>query len=193
MPAKILAFSGSLRADSFNQRIVALAADMARARGAEATVLSLRDYPMPIFNQDDEDASGVPAEARAFREQLMNHDGFVIGCPEYNSSITAALKNAIDWATRAKAEGEGPLDCFAGKTVALTAASPGGFGGLRGLDHVREILNNVGCHIVPGMVAISAVHDAIDSDGKLTNDHARGSLESLVDTLVRTTSATARK
>ncbi|MEO0631967.1 MAG: NAD(P)H-dependent oxidoreductase, partial [Planctomycetota bacterium] len=79
MPAKILAFSGSLRADSFNQRIVALAADMARARGAEATVLSLRDYPMPIFNQDDEDASGVPAEARAFREQLMNHDGFVIG------------------------------------------------------------------------------------------------------------------
>ncbi|MEO1535871.1 MAG: NAD(P)H-dependent oxidoreductase, partial [Planctomycetota bacterium] len=193
MPAKILAFSGSLRADSFNQRIVALAADMARERGAETTVLSLRDYPMPIFNQDDEDASGVPAEARAFREQLMHHDGFVIGCPEYNSSITAALKNAIDWATRAKAEGEGPLDCFTGKVVALTAASPGGFGGLRGLDHVREILSNVGCHIVPGMVAIPAVHNAFDAGGNLTNDRARGSLESLVDNVVRTASATAQK
>lgn len=186
---KILAFSGSLRRDSFNQRVVAIAGDMARERGAEVTVISLGDYPMPIFNQDDEDSSGAPETARAFREQLMSHHGFIIGCPEYNSSITAALKNAIDWATRAKTGDEKPLACFAGKTVALTAASPGGFGGLRGLDHVREILGNVGCHVVPGMVAISAAHTAFDDAGALTNDRVRGSLESLMDGLVRTTAA----
>lgn len=186
MTTKILAFSGSLRKDSFNQRVVSAAADMARATGAEATVLSLRDYPLPIFNQDDEDSAGVPAEARAFREQLMSHHGFIIGCPEYNSSITAALKNAIDWASRAKAANEGPMDCFTGKAVALTAASPGGLGGLRGLDHVREILNNVGSVVVPGMVAIPSAHNAIDANGTIGNDRARGSLETLVGTLVRT-------
>ncbi len=189
MPPSILAFSGSLRRESFNQRIVALAGGMAVERGAHVDVISLRDYPIPVFNQDDEDTAGVPAEARAFRQELMAHDGFIVGCPEYNSSITAALKNAIDWATRAKAEGEGPLDCFRGKPVALTAASPGGFGGLRGLDHVRELLGNLGCHVVPGMVAIPSVHEALDAEGQLTNDRARGSLESLMDTLVRTTAA----
>ncbi|MEO1717443.1 MAG: NAD(P)H-dependent oxidoreductase [Planctomycetota bacterium] len=184
-PAKILAFSGSLRKESFNQKVVSFAAELARERGAEATVITLRDYPMPIFSEDDEKANGYPAEARAFREQLLSHDGFIIGCPEYNSSITAALKNAIDWATRAGKGDEHPLACFAGKAIALTAASPGGFGGLRGLDHVREILGNVNAHIVPGMVAIPSVHEAL-SDGKVTNDRSRDALESLVDTLIST-------
>lgn len=189
MTLRLLAFSGSLRRESFNLRVVAHAADIARARGAEVSVISLADYPMPVFNQDDESTTGVPAPARAFREQLNGHHGFIIGCPEYNSSITAALKNAIDWASRAKLEGEKPLGCFAGKAVALTAASPGALGGLRGLDHVREILGNVGCHVVPGMAAIPGVHEAFGPDGSLTNDRARGSLESLVDALVRTASA----
>ena len=189
MTPKILAFSGSLRKDSLNQRVISIAADMARDAGAEVTVLSLRDYPMPVFNQDDEDADGVPAEARAFRGQLEGHHGFIIGCPEYNSSITAALKNAIDWATRAKADGQGPNDCFTGKAVALTAASPGGMGGRRGLNHVREILNNVGCYVVPGMVAIPGAHKAFDDKGGLSDERTRGSMESLIHTLVRDASA----
>lgn len=189
MTTKILAFSGSLRKDSLNQRLVSVAADLARAAGAEVTLLSLRDYPLPVFNQDDEDSTGVPSEASAFREQLANHHGFVIGCPEYNSSITAALKNAIDWATRAKGEGEGPTDCFKNKAVALTAASPGGLGGLRGLDHVREILGNVGSVVVPGMVAIPSAHKVFDDAGALTDDRKRGSIESLMGTLVRTAAA----
>ena len=109
MASQILAFSGSLRKDSYNQQLVEHAAEQARKRGAEVTVISLADYPMPIYNQDDEDASGIPAKALEFRELLKSHQGFIIGCPEYNSSITAALKNAIDWASRPK-EGEKPKD-----------------------------------------------------------------------------------
>ncbi len=192
MAAKILAFSGSLRKESYNQQLVEHAAERARNRGAEVTIISLADYPMPIYNQDDEDASGIPVKALAFRELLKSHQGFIIGCPEYNSSITGALKNAIDWASRPK-EGEKPLECFAGKVVALTAASPGGLGGLRGLDHVREILGNIQCHVVPGMVSVASAHEAFDDKGSLKNDRTRGLLEGLMDNLVRTCDALGKK
>ncbi|MEM9661356.1 MAG: NAD(P)H-dependent oxidoreductase [Planctomycetota bacterium] len=189
MSAKILAFSGSLRKESFNQRAAAVAAELARERGAETTLISLRDYEMPIFNQDDEEETGVPANARAFREKLLAHDGFILACPEYNGSVTGALKNALDWASRAKQGDEAPLECFAGKAVALVAASPGGLGGRRGLTHVREILADVGCHVVPNMVAISQVHTKFGGDGELTHDDTRASLASLAETLVRTATA----
>lgn len=192
MASPILAFSGSLRKDSYNQKLVEHAAELARKRGASVKVITLRDYPMPIFSEDDEKASGIPAKALAFRELLKSHTGFIVGCPEYNSSITAALKNAIDWASRPR-EGEKPLECFAGKVVALTAASPGGLGGLRGLDHVREILGNIQCHIVPGMVSVAGVHEAFDEKGQLKNDRTRGLLEGLVDNLVRTCDALGKK
>ncbi len=192
MASQILAFSGSLRKESYNQRLVEHAAEHARKRGAEVTLISLADYPMPIYNQDDEDASGIPENALKFRELMKSHQGFIIGCPEYNSSITGALKNAIDWASRPK-EGEKPLECFAGKIVALTAASPGGLGGLRGLDHVREILHNIQCHIVPGMVSVASAHEAFDDEGRLKNDRTRGMLESLMGNLVRTCEALGKK
>ncbi len=192
MASKILAFSGSLRKESYNQQLVEHAAEQARKRGCEVTLITLADYPMPIYNQDDEDASGIPAKALEFRELLKSHQGFIIGCPEYNSSISAALKNAIDWASRPK-EGEKPLECFAGKIVALTAASPGGLGGLRGLDHVREILGNIQCHVVPGMVSVGGVHEAFGDDGNLKNDRTRGLLEGLMDNFVRTVDALGKK
>ena len=192
MAAKILAFSGSLRKESYNQQLVEHAAEHARKRGAEVTIISLADYPMPIYNQDDEDASGIPENALKFRELLKSHQGFIVGCPEYNSSITAALKNAIDWASRPK-QGEKPLECFAGKIVALTAASPGGLGGLRGLDHVREILHNIQCHVVPGMVSVASAHEAFDDEGRLKNERTRGMLENLMGNLVRTCEALGKK
>jgi len=192
MASQILAFSGSLRNGSYNQKLVEHAAEQARKQGATVKVISLADYPMPIYNQDDEDASGIPENALKFRELLKSHQGFIIGCPEYNSSITAALKNAIDWASRPK-QGEKPLECFAGKIVALTAASPGGLGGLRGLDHVREILHNIQCHVVPGMVSVASVHEAFDDQGQLKNERTRGMLEGLMGNLVRTCEALGKK
>lgn len=192
MASSILAFSGSLRRDSFNQKLVEHAAELARKRGASVKVITLRDYPMPIYNEDDEKATGIPENALKFRELLKSHQGFLIGCPEYNSSITAALKNAIDWASRPR-QGEKPLECFAGKVVALTAASPGGLGGLRGLDHCREILGNIQCHVVPGMVSVAGAHEAFDEKGQLRNDRTRGLLEGLMDNLVRTCDALGKK
>ena len=185
MQPKILAFSGSLRQDSYNQRLVEAAAEMARSRGAEVDVVSLRDFDMPLFSEDLEREQGTPEDVTRFKALLKSHDGFIIGCPEYNSSITAALKNAIDWATR-PAEGEKPLECFAGKVAALVAASPGGLGGLRGLDHVREILGNIQVHIVPGMVSVPNIHTALDDANTITDERARNMLDQLTERLCTT-------
>jgi len=188
MAVKLLAFSGSLRKASFNHKLIEHAADLARSRGATVNVVSLTSFDMPIYNQDDEDASGLPDGALKFRELMKESDGFIIGCPEYNGSMSAALKNAIDWASRPYAD-EKPLECFAGKIVALTAASPGGLGGIRGLDHVREILSNIQCYIVPGMVSVGSIHEAFGDDGNLTNDRTRAMLDTLIE---RTVTACAK-
>src|ERR1700690_2177036 len=113
---KILAFAGSTRKESFNKKLVKVAADAARAAGAEVTYLDLKDIPMPLYDGDLETEQGLPENAKKFKAMLLAHDGLLISAPEYNSSISGVLKNAIDWASR-PAPGEAPLACFAGKGV----------------------------------------------------------------------------
>src|SRR5260370_14472073 len=93
---KILAFAGSLRKDSYNKKLVQIAAAGARAAGAEVTYLDLHDLPLPVFDEDLEKADGLPANARRLKDLFLAHHGLLISAPEYNSSITAVLKNAID-------------------------------------------------------------------------------------------------
>ena len=129
---KITAFAGSLRTGSFNKKLLALAAAAARTAGAEVTTVDLRDLALPLFDQDLEAASGLPEGAKKFKALLRASDGLLIASPEYNSSLTAVLKNAIDWASRAESDDEPPLAAYRGKTAALCSASPGALGGLRG-------------------------------------------------------------
>ncbi len=163
---RILAFAGSLRKDSYNKKLVAIAAKGARNAGAEVTVIDLAEYPLPVFDADLEAAQGLPANATRLKVVLKDHDGWLSGCPEYNSSITAALKNAIDWASRPVPD-EAPLACFKGKVAAIMSASPGGLGGLRGLVHVRAILSNIHVLVLPDQKAIPNAHEAFDDHGSL--------------------------
>src|SRR5437660_769473 len=141
MAAKILAFAGSAKKDSYNKKLVAIAVEGARAAGAEVTLIDLKDYPLPIMDEDLE-KEGTPANATKLKELFKAHDALLIASPEYNSSITPLLKNTIDWVSR-PAPGEKPLAAYTGKVALLIAASPGGFGGLRGLVTVRSILGNI--------------------------------------------------
>lgn len=166
---RILALGGSLRRDSYNQKLAALVAAGAKAAGAEVTVISLHDFPMPLFDEDLEATSGKPAMAKRLKQLFADHDGLIIASPEYNSSVTAALKNAIDWVSRADSPEEKPLSALAGKTAVICAASPGGFGGLRGLVHLRAILGNIGITVLPDQIAIGSVHTALAEDGTLTD------------------------
>jgi NAD(P)H-dependent FMN reductase len=183
---KIVAFAGSLRSGSFNKKLLALAADAARAAGAEVTVVDLRELALPLFDQDLEDASGLPEGAKKFKALLRASDGFLIASPEYNSSVTAALKNAIDWASRAESDDEPSLVAYKGKVAALFAASPGALGGLRGLVTLRSILANIGVLVLPDQVAISKAHEAFDDAGKLKDERKAKQVAALAKSLVET-------
>jgi len=163
---KILAFAGSTRTDSFNKKLVKIAADGAKDTGVDVTVIDLRDFAMPLYDGDLEQKDGLPQNARKLKDLMLSHQGFLISSPEYNSSISGVLKNTIDWTSR-QSEGEESLACFKGKVAGIMSASPGGLGGLRGLVHVRAILENIGVLVIPDQIAISKAHEAFNTDGTL--------------------------
>ena len=181
---KIVAFAGSLRSGSLNKKLVAIAVDAAREAGAEVNVVDLRELGLPLFDQDIEDASGLPEGARKFKGLLRESDGFLISSPEYNSSVTAALKNAIDWASRSESDDEPSLVAFRGKVAALMAASPGALGGLRGLVTLRSILGNIGVLVQPDQVCIPVAHEAFDDSGKLKDQRKTKQVAGLAKGLV---------
>ena len=94
---RILAFAGSLRKDSYNKKLVQIAVQGARRAGAEVTYIDLKDYPLPIYDGDLEAATGIPENGQKLKKLFLDHDGLLLSAPEYNSSITAVLKNVIDW------------------------------------------------------------------------------------------------
>src|SRR5262244_762071 len=158
---KILVFAGSLRKGSFNKKLAKIAAEAVGKTGGEVTYLDLKDIPMPIYDGDLEEAEGLPASGRKFKDLLLAHDGVLIASPEYNSSLPGVLKNAIDWASR-PAPNEKPLECFHGKVYALMSASPGHLGGLRNLVVLRMLLGNVGAIVLPTQLAVSKADQACD-------------------------------
>ena len=182
---RILAFAGSTRRDSYNKKLVRIAAQGARDAGAEVTVVDLNEFPMPLFDEDLEAEEGTPEPAHAFKSLLAHQDGVLISCPEYNSSITGVLKNAIDWASR-PADDEAPLIAFKGKVVGLMATSPGALGGLRGLVHVRAILGNLGMIVLPDQVAIPKAFEAFAEDGSLVNERKQKQVTDIARAVVET-------
>ena len=175
---QILAFAGSARKDSFNHKLVEIAAEGARSAGADVTVLNLKDYPLPLFDEDLERDEGTPENASKLKELFLAHDGLLISSPEYNSSITPLLKNTIDWVSR-PVEGEPRLAAYQGKVAAIMAASPGALGGLRGLVHVRSILSSIGVIVLPDQVAIPNAYEAFDDAGRLKDERKQASVGGL--------------
>ena len=172
---RILAFAGSNRTDSWNQRVLEIAADAAAEARATVTQIQLRDYPLPLFDQDMEQAEGHSENLLALKKLFVEHDGLLLACPEYNSSITPLLKNTIDWVSRPVGD-ELPLVAFTGKMASLVSASPGGLGGHRGLVHVRAILSSIGVLVLPQQASIPRVHQVFDEHGKMTQPHHQENL-----------------
>lgn len=164
---KILAFAGSLRADSFNKKLVKIAAKGAEEAGAIVTYIDLKDYPLPLYDQEIEDKQGLPENAKKLKQLMWANDGFLLSCPEYNSSMSAVFKNVIDWTSRNLTKEETYLSCFIDKVVLLMSASPGQLGGLRGLVHVRAMFGNINSLVLPQTKSISHADKAFGVDGNL--------------------------
>ena len=182
MMPRILAFASSTRRESFNKKLVAIAAQGAREVGAEVTLIDLKDFPLPLFDQDLEAEQGISENGKKLKKLFIDHDGLLIASPEYNSSFPAVLKNAIDWVSR-PAPGEPSLVAFRGKVATLMSASPGALGGLRGLVHVRSILGNIGVIVLPDQIAVAQAHEAFNPDGTLKDPKRQAGIEGLGRTL----------
>lgn len=178
---RILAFSGSARKESLNQKLLVATLEAVRAAGGEVTLISLRDYPLPLYDGDLEDASGLPVNARKLIDLIQGHAGLLVASPEYNSMITPLLKNTLDWCTR-----DDDANPFPGRVAAVVSASPGALGGIRSLKLAQQLLLHLGCHVVPGNTMLPQAHKAFGPDGKLTEPRTLKSVQELAAKLVET-------
>jgi chromate reductase len=181
---RLLFFAGSAREASFNKKLALLGRHIAEANGIEAVFVDLKDYPMPIYNGDLEAAEGPPERARAFKALLGEYQGVFIASPEYNSSVTPVLKNTLDWVTRVRAKGETGLEVFKSRVFAISAASPGYYGGMRSLLNLRQILAvGIGALVIPEQLALPRATDAFEADGSLKDRNQQEMLKGVVEAL----------
>ena len=180
---KILAFAGSLRRASWNRKLLNLAVTAARSAGAEVELIDLNEHELPLFSEDLE-AEGIPHNLVRLRDLFVEADGLMIATPEYNGSISAVLKNTLDWLSRPPMHGESYEPAYKGKGVALMATSPGRLGGSRGIKHVHEILHNLGCHVCAGEVTLASASHAFNDDGTLIDSEAQQSVITLAENIV---------
>lgn len=182
---KILVFPGSLRTGSFNTSLAAVAAKEIALAGVEVTRISLADYPLPIYDADLETGSGVPKPAVDLKRMIGAHHGVLIVCPEYNASVPALLKNAIDWVSRVRERGEPPLQVFQNRAFAIAAASAGKFGGLRALMALRQVLTlGCGATVIPRQFALSGADRAFDDNEQLKDTGDAEALRALARQLI---------
>ena len=180
---KLLIFAGSTRQQSINRRLAHAAATIARAAGAEVTVLELDSLDIPLYNADLE-ARGTPADVIRLKETLDAHPAWIICSPEYNGSYTGLLKNTIDWASSPVkghaiwSNGDKP---FTGKVVGLLSASNGALGGLRSLSHLQPLLLNLQSWVCPQQFALGRASEALGADGNLSTEPARQGVQRVVD------------
>jgi chromate reductase, NAD(P)H dehydrogenase (quinone) len=180
---KLLVFAGSTRQNSFNRRLAAAAAQMARDAGAEVSHIELGDFDVPMYNADLE-AKGTPADVVRLKELFYAHPGWIISSPEYNGSYTALLKNTIDWVSSpiksdpVWSSGSKP---FTGKVVGMLSASNGALGGLRAQSHLAPLLLNLKCWLAPNAYALSRAADAFDEHGALVDPAAHRNVAAVVE------------
>jgi len=170
---KVLVFAASLRVESHNRKLAALAARVAERFGAEVDHASMREFDVPPFDGDVELKEGIPPGADELRRRLLDNDAFIISSPEYNASMPGTIKNLIDWTSRARPQP------FNERHGLLLAASPSLAGGNRGLWALRMPLEHLGARIFPEMFSLAAAHEAFAG-----NDLADAALRARFETNV---------
>jgi chromate reductase, NAD(P)H dehydrogenase (quinone) len=186
MTAKILAFAGSTRRESFNRKALEAAIEGARSAGADVTRIDLNDFPLPLYDGDLEEREGIPENARRLKDLFMADQGLLIAAPEYNSGITGVLKNTIDWVSR-PVQGRPYLAEFSGKVAGLVSASTGALGGVRGLYQLRFTLTNINVLVLPEQATVSSAADAFNAEGKLKDEALAGRVRKVGERLALVT------
>ncbi|MDU8910177.1 NADPH-dependent FMN reductase [Aestuariicoccus sp. MJ-SS9] len=169
----LLGICGSLRAKSTNNLLMHEAArHFGPAKFIEGNIR------FPLFDADDQEATGIPAEVQALADQIALADAVIVAGPEYNKGISGSLKNALDWISRT--EGNPWRD----KPVAVMSAAAGGQGGARSQEMLRWCLNPFRPRVLPGPeMMVPQTAQQWDDDGRLTNERGIKVLEELMGLL----------
>lgn len=173
---KIFVLSASLRKASLNRRLAECIGSALRDAGTVATLATLADFDMPLYDGDRENEHGLPEGTTKLASALRAHDALVLVSPEYNFSIPGPLKNAIDWLSR-----ERPQHALRNLPVLLCAASPSPVGGIRGLWQLRIPLEGNRAHVHSPMFALANANSAFSDDGALHDADTRGRLQETLD------------
>lgn len=181
---KVLVFAGSVRSGSFNRQLAEAAAKVLALKGADVTMLSLADYPMPILDQNLEKEKGAPDNAIRLARMFAAHDAAFIASPEYNASIPPLLKNTLDWISRVRQVDGEAVKPFEGLTVALGAASNGRLGGIRALYHLRAVMMALRTQVVSEQCSIHFAGEAFGEDGMPADETAAGILDNACRSLL---------
>jgi chromate reductase len=180
---RLLAFAASLRRESWNRKLITLAAAIVREAGVDVDLAEFQEFDMPLYNRDLQDASGFPPGAGELHRRVSAADGLLIASPEYNYSLPGILKNAIDWVSRMS-----PMP-FRGKSAFLLSASTAQVGGIRGLWQLRIPLEGVGVLVHPDMYSLPWADTSFDETGGLKEKERRDRLAQMLSGYL----ATARK
>ena len=181
---KILVIPGSLRSGSHNAKLAAAAAFEFAQAGAEVTRISLGDFPLPIYDGDLQNKSGVPKNAINLKRMMSSHHGVLIVTPEYNSSVPALVKNTIDWVSRVQDANEARGEVFRERAFAIAAASESRLGGTRSLGALRLILTACQATVIPNQLALSFANQAYDDMDRLKHPADIEALAALVRQLI---------
>lgn len=181
---KIAVVVGSTRRESINRK---LAGALVKLGAGRFEPIWVRIDDLPLFNQDDE-KNAIPEVAR-LKAEIQASDGVLFVTPEHNRSVPAALKNAIDWATR-----PGGANALAGKPVAVAGASPGVISSAIAQQHLLSMLHAISAGVLGQPEAyIRFEKDMIDADGVIANEGTRKFLQSFVDRMVAFVTALAQR
>jgi NAD(P)H-dependent FMN reductase len=178
---RILVFAGSTRAGALSAKLAACAAKELALADGEVTLISLADYPLPIYDGDDEAERGIPENATKLARLIAASKGVFIATPEYNNSLPPLLKNAIDWVSRHR-NSSVP---YRHKVYACGSTSDGAFGGARALADLRKVLTTgLRGIMVPEKIEIPRAQDAFDETGELIDEARMKLLKAVCRSLV---------
>ncbi|MEM9581590.1 MAG: NAD(P)H-dependent oxidoreductase [Pseudomonadota bacterium] len=169
----VLGVSGSLRQSATNRLLIREA-----ARLGDVTDFTEADLNLPLYNGDLEEAEGIPAAVQTLADQIKAADAVVISTPEYNKGISGVLKNTLDWVSRTEGSP------WAGKPVAIMAATAGRAGGERAQFNLRLAMMPFGSRILQGPeVLVGSNFSEFNEDGQLTNERYIEALKKLMTAL----------
>jgi chromate reductase, NAD(P)H dehydrogenase (quinone) len=159
----VLGICGSLRQKSFNMAALRAAGELMPA-GLKLRITSIAD--LPIYNLDVQE-KGFPASVTKLRDEILAADALLFASPEYNWSLSGALKNAIDWMSRFQPQP------FQNKPAAVFSATGGPVGGARVQYDLRRILSGLGVMWLARPEVFIGMAASKFADGKLTDETTR--------------------